>query len=175
MKTIVMTTVAAMMLATTAMAADLPKKTATSKIPPVVRIAENNYYFGGSLGGRFDNDIDYEQYTLGVVAGKDVNNVLGAELTYDYLASDNGNEKGHAVFANGVARLENNTNVTPYVLAGVGHGWDRFNDTSLYNVGVGVRSKITNDVDLDIRYRRINDFDNNNPNDVATVGIIFKF
>lgn len=171
MKTIV-TAMAAIMLATTAMAADLPKK----KTAPVVsKIYQDNFYIGGNFGGRFDSDIDYQQYTLGAVVGANIDGVFGGELTYDYFAQDNGNEKGHAVFANGVARLENSTNVTPYVLAGIGHGWDRFNDTSLYNVGVGVRSKITDDVDLDVRYRRINDFNNNQPTDAVTAGIIFKF
>lgn len=175
MKTIVMTTVAALMLATNAMAADLPKK--TTPLPPVATktAPQENFYIGGSFGGRFNNDVAYEQYTLGAVAGSNINGVLGAELTYDYFAKDNGNDDGHALFANGVARLENSTTVTPYLFAGVGHGWGRFNDDNLYNVGVGIRNKIASNVDLDLRYRRINDFDNTNSNDVVSAGLIFKF
>lgn len=172
MKTIMMTTVAALMIATNAIAADLPKKDSAPLLPAVT---QTNAYLGGTFGGRFDDEINYEQYTLGVVVGSDVNSFLGAEVTYDYFAKDNGNEDGHVLFANGVARLENDTNVTPYVLAGVGHGWGRFNDDSLYNIGVGVRNKISDGVDLDLRYRHINDFDNNNSNDVVSAGLIFNF
>ena len=171
MKTIMMT-VAALTIATTAIAADLPKKDSAPLLPA---ITQTDAYLGGTFGGRFDDEINYEQYTLGIVVGSDVNSFLGAEVTYDYFAKDNGNQDGHVLFANGVVRLENDTNVTPYVLAGLGHGWGRFDDENLYNIGVGVRSKITEDVDLDVRYRRINDFDNNSPTDAVTAGVIFKF
>lgn len=172
MKTIMMTTVAALMIATNAIAADLPNKESAPLLPA---ITQTNAYVGGTFGGRFDDEINYEQYTLGVVVGSDVNSFLGAEVTYDYFAKDNGHEDGHVLFANGVLRLENDTNITPYVLAGVGHGWGRFDDESLYNVGLGVRSEITQGVDLDVRYRHINEFDNNRPTDAVTAGIIFKF
>lgn len=165
-----------------AAAADLPSRTAAPAAPVPAAQSFNNWYVGGNVGGAVEtgngvngawND---SKPSLGVVGGYQLNRMFGAELTYDYFFQRNGAQSGQTVFANGVAGYRiPGTRFTPYGLAGVGYGWDYFGDRSLYNVGAGVRTQLTNSVDFDLRYRYINNWDSTNRNNVVTGGINYKF
>ena len=70
--------------------------------------------------------------------------------------------------------------VTPYVLAGVGYGFNGLaltqNDPgSLWTAGVGVRYAITNRWELDGRWRRIESFNGDASAERFTVGVNFRF
>ena len=72
---------------------------------------------------------------------------------------------------------------TPYALAGLGAGWNGWgkvgtgNANTLYNVGGGVRYALTNNFELDGRYRYVNSFNGAgfNNNHVVTLGVGYKF
>jgi len=131
-------------------------------------------YVGGTFGGNISDGINTDApWSIGVVAGKNVASMtginIGVEGTFDYSKSE---EKNIAL--NVVPSVTINS-FTPYVLAGVGYRWALEGDVKTYNVGGGIRYGITESVDLDVRYRYVNDWDGNTPRDVATVGINFKF
>jgi opacity protein-like surface antigen len=139
-------------------------------------------YLGANVGTTF---LDRSDVTLGAVAGYQFSPVWGAEVTYDYLRFNSASPFRNAqqVFVNGTYGRPV-AGVTPYVLAGVGLGWNNLGTNStgdaqaLYNVGAGVRVPVTARVDVDARYRYLGTFNNNQnlPNaHVVTVGARLRF
>ena len=128
-------------------------------------------YVTGSVGAYTSG---YKERTVGVALGTDVNKNLRVEGAYQYSEF----AKEHALFAHVMPQVTiPGTGITPYLLAGLGvelGNIDR-NDGHLYVLGGGVRTKITDTVDLDFRYRRIDAVDSGNRRDVFTGGISVKF
>ena len=144
--------------------------------------ASTRYYVGVTAGGAVDTSGNYNDLlnnstpSLGVVGGRQITNNLAVEATYDYFLERNGVGSGQSVFVNGVAGYRiPNTMFTPYVLAGTGYGFDSLGDRTLYNVGAGVRADVTRSLSLDVRYRHMNNWDNDNRMNVVTGGINFRF
>lgn len=165
-----------------AAAADLPSRTTAPAAPVPAAQSFNNWYVGGNFGGAVDSSNGFDgvwngsKVSLGAVGGYQFNRNFGAEVTYDYFFQRNGQPSGQTVFANGVASYQiPGTRFTPYALAGVGYGFDYFGDRGLYNVGAGLRTQITNSVDLDVRYRYINNWDSTQRSNVVTGGVNYKF
>jgi opacity protein-like surface antigen len=74
--------------------------------------------------------------------------------------------------------------VTPYALLGAGVGMNRLNTTNgntsvaLYNVGAGARVAVSQNIDLDLRYRHFAAFESVNGRkgaNMVTVGAAYKF
>lgn len=139
-------------------------------------------YVGANVGTNF---LDRSDVTVGAVAGYQFTPVWGAEVTYDYQRFNSAAafRDAQQVFVNGTYG-RTVSGVTPYVLAGVGLGWNNLGTNStgdaqtLYNVGAGVRVPVVARVDLDARYRYLGTFNANQnlPNaHVATVGARFRF
>lgn len=165
-----------------AAAADLPSRTTAPLAPVPAAHSFNNWYVGGNFGGAVDTSSGFDgvwngsKPSIGAVGGYQFNRFFGLEATYDYFFQRNGLPSGQTVFANGVVSYPiTGTRFTPYALAGVGYGWDYFGDRGLYNVGVGIRTQINSSLDFDLRYRYINNWDNDQRNNVVTGGINYKF
>lgn len=66
------------------------------------------------------------------------------------------------------------TSLTPYLLAGVGA---KISDPNKGKValGGGMRVELTSSLDLDLRYRSVEDVDTNRREDISTVGLSLRF
>lgn len=176
MKKTLASLLASIVLMGTAVAADLPSKTAPVAPNPFAPTL-NNWYIGGNVGGAVNTDSvwDGSKPSLGVVGGYQVNRYFGAEVAYDYFFKRNSQDSGQIASVNGVVSYPTGTVITPYALGGVGYGWDYFGNKGIYNVGAGFRTQITSKMDFDVRYRYINNWDNNQNSNVVTGGINYKF
>jgi len=121
---------------------------------------------------------DNTQYSLGIAAGQSImafgNIGIGVEGALDYTKKRDVRNQTE-VFANGVISYDLGT-FSPYILAGPGYRWsDLKGNQSRYNIGAGTKIRLTDMMNLDVRYRRIDNFKNNRPEDKITVGIGFKF
>jgi hypothetical protein len=126
-----------------------------------------------------DNSIN----TYGVRIGREFSKHVLGEITYDYSQAGSGFNSGNLVFGNAIGQYRiPGTIFTPYVLAGVGYGTDRWNDRALYNVGGGLRTEITKNAEFDVRFRHVRNFENFSDNfggdraaNLVTAGLNFKF
>jgi len=121
--------------------------------------------------------------TYGVRLGREFNKYVVGELSYDYSQAGSGLRSGHLMFGNAIGQYRvPGTIFTPYVLAGIGYGTDRWHDRALYNVGAGLRTEITKNAEFDIRFRHVRNFENFADNfggdraaNLVTAGLNFKF
>jgi len=138
-------------------------------------------YVGGSIGSTPQRGA---QTNVGVAAGYQICPYARVEATFDNLWNNVGNN-GQMLMVNGIAQYRIPTSiVTPYVLAGAGAGFNNFgtnntgNAEMLYNVGAGVRFAVSQNVELDARYRYISHFNtgaaSTNAN-MLTVGANWRF
>jgi opacity protein-like surface antigen len=137
-------------------------------------------YVGATVGTTMQTNSDL---TTGAVIGYRFNRILGAEVTYDQEWRSRQN--GGLLMLNGVAELPVHNRIRPYVLAGVGLGFDHYNQnradrngTPMYNVGGGVRYALTSNFDLDARYRYIASISTGNAQQNAsmlTFGVNYRF
>ena len=151
--------------------------TQTASATPTVL---NGVYVGAAVGSTMQKDSDV---TTGVVLGYRFNRVLNAELTYDHEWRTGQN--GGLLMLNGVAELPVHRQVRPYVLVGAGLGFDRYNQnrsdrngTPMYNVGAGVRVAVTQNVDVDARYRYVDAFNTGEGQQrasIVTLGVNYRF
>ena len=160
-------TAAALLASTAAIASDLPSRSAAPA--PVFTQAASPFYVG--VRGGLDYKKDDQKFSVGGNAGYEVNSYVRGEVGYDYL---NDADKTHAVTGNFIVQFPVMT-FTPYALAGVGYRWTDIKNDYVYNVGGGVRYSVTKDIELDARYRYINDFDNVKHNNVISLGANYKF
>jgi opacity protein-like surface antigen len=128
------------------------------------------------------------------VQGASVNDAQwGGTATVGYRLNRFVSVEGVADFSAGTGTLRGNQtlfgvitvgaplgSVTPYVLAGVGYGFNGLaltqNDPgSLWTAGAGVRYAITNRWELDARWRRIESFNGDASADRFTAGVNFRF
>lgn len=139
-------------------------------------------YVGAGVGSTFQ---DGATVLTGITVGYQITPNFGAELTYDYDHRDNSNN-GSVLMLNGVAQMPV-MGVTPYVLAGVGAGFDRYNVagradgddyTTMYNVGLGVRYNLNTNWQLDARYRYVAPFNTGEGQtdvNMLTLGVNYRF
>lgn len=127
----------------------------------------------GRVTASNDKRTDYS-----VTVGREIDQQLRAELSYDYLDPNSTTNvaRGQAVMGSAIGQFKiPGTIFVPYALVGTGYGWDTFGDRALYQAGAGVRAEATKQVDLDLRVRRIGNFDNDAHRNVVTAGVSFKF
>jgi len=162
-----------------AVAADLPSKAApAASAAPYGALATTNGYAGFNAGGAVKDGINADApWTVGVVGGYNVVKAgplgFGVEGTYDYK-----DKSVHTVMGNGVASFAVGS-FTPYLLAGAGYQWDKSAhaaiDEKVWNVGAGMKYAFTSTLELDARYRRIENWTRSRQDDRATFGVHYKF
>jgi opacity protein-like surface antigen len=163
-------------MATVSFGADIPRRT-EPVAPSVVAASYSPSFFVGARVGSLSNEIDSwnSRVTGGLTAGYEVNNYLRVEANYDYNHSDQRFERNHIVTGNVIGQYKIGFGLVPYALAGVGYRWNDFKNEPVWNVGAGVRYDITRNVEADLRYRYIADFDRLREANVVTLGVNYKF
>lgn len=151
-KILLLATVATMALTGAAFAQQAAKTPADP-----VKSDRAGFYVGGSVGSSTD---DKSRAALGVTAGYQIMPYARVELGYDHAWRTKGT--GNMAMANVIGQYRiPSTTLTPYVLAGAGYGFDKYGSTknhgqvALYNAGAGVRISVSQNVDLDLRYRNV--------------------
>jgi opacity protein-like surface antigen len=166
--------------AAVASAADVPSKKAPVA-PALPTFAQSQYYAGVNVGTNWSEDA--RAYSGGAVAGWNVLPFLAVEGTYDFSRPQTkvGGEYnyGNTFALNVVPQYKiPGVDVTVYGIAGIGYRWNSVTaDYSVYNIGLGAKYEIVPNVDLDVRYRRIDAIEkaNRNAEDRITTGVNYKF
>lgn len=109
---------------------------------------------------------------VGLAVGMDFHKNLRVEAAYEY---DVDNKKNNLFTYVQPQALIPGTNVTPYVLVGVGANLDSLDNRPMYALGGGMRVELTKTIDLDLRYRHINNTERNDKREVITTGVSVKF
>lgn len=178
MKTFTKSVVALMALSTAAFAADLPSSS-QPKAPASVTNTSMPYFVGISGGTVTDSSLDWSKINnLGVRGGYEFNNLLRAEVAYDYqheaVKVTNQLKPSHLVTTNGVVQYKFGP-VIPYVLAGIGYRANKLNNETVANVGLGVRYPVVKNFEADLRYRYVADFDRVREDNIFSAGFNYKF
>ena len=139
-----------------------------------VKAAEDTgFYVGGNLGTTVNNN---QRVDLGFNTGYQISPFVRGELTYDYRKFDRANNN---VMVNAIVQLPTGTPFTPYVLVGTGIAVSGSQSEMAYNVGGGLRVAVTDNVELDTRYRYTDTFKANafnRPGDNSfTLGVNYRF
>jgi len=129
-----------------------------------------NQYF--TVEGAYDHLFDSSNYHVAVVTPNYVSRLNNANVTNIYGQINNGT---NILALNGLAGYPIGNGFTPYVLAGLGYRWSPVKDEAVYNVGAGIKYSVNRAIDLDLRYRFVNDFNNNQRNNLVTAGFNVKF
>lgn len=109
---------------------------------------------------------------LGVALGMEAHKNLRVEAAYEYDVDN----KSNKVFAHVLPQAKiPNTVLTPYLLVGVGVDFESIDSKPLYALGAGVRVELTKSMDLDLRYRRVDNTDNTDKREVVSAGVSVKF
>jgi opacity protein-like surface antigen len=176
-KSIKLAAVSLLVLSSVAVASDLPSKTQPA-IPSVKSITgDTTYYVGGFIGAE-PKKIEpwYGSLRGGVNAGYNLTTFAAVEAAYEYQYSPVKALRSNSVFANGVGQMKVPfIPVVPYALAGVGYRLSDAKNEPIFNVGAGLKYEITSNIDLDVRYRYVSDFDRKAYNNAVTVGGAYKF
>jgi len=164
-------TLAAVLVSGVAAAGDLPSRK-TAPLPPERPVEDSGFYAGVRGGVVFSDNI-----TAGVGAGYQFNKFVRAEANYDYLNNDNNRTNGltsNIGTVNMIGQYQVSV-FTPYVLAGIGYRWSDAKNEPVWNVGAGARYAVTENVELDARYRYISSFQNERQGNAFTLGLNYKF
>lgn len=160
--------------------------TDTSSIPsrrdaiaPIASVvSEPKMWIGVNAGGTVTDGINRNApWSIGVVGGYNIVKLgpvgLGVEGTYDYKKGDTQTVFGNLLTSFSVGSFK------PYVLAGVGYRWDNSQifaiNESVWNIGAGVKYSVVRNIELDVRYRHMENWDRKRPDDRATLGVNYKF
>lgn len=136
--------------------------------------SDTGFYVGGSTGTTVNNK---QRLDLGFSGGYQVIPNLRGEVTYDYrwVGRSNNLVMGNVI----VQQKIPGTAVTPYALAGMGIATVGSQAETAYNVGAGVRVNVSDNVELDARYRYIDTFRANafrqSGDNMFTVGANYRF
>lgn len=147
----------------------------STPLAPLAREAPTaNFWVGLNTGGNVADGINVNTpWAVGAVAGYNVLGVgpvvLGVEGTYDYKKGNT-----HDVVGNVIASVPFGK-ITPYVLVGAGYRWDNLKNEKIWNVGGGLKYAVYRNIEVDARYRRVEDWDRASHDDRATLGVNFKF
>jgi opacity protein-like surface antigen len=163
--------------ATTAAATDLPSK----KIPtsPAPLFTQSNYV-GVNIGV---DSADHTVYSGGIAVGTNVLPYLAVEAAYEFGYQKDKihgkHEKTNELFVNAIPQYKiPGTDLTAYVLGGVGYGWDSVaKNRALYNVGGGVKYDFARNFEVDARYRYVDAIDEKMKieDNRFTLGVNYKF
>ena len=113
---------------------------------------------------------------LGFNGGYQINQYFGLEANYDHVFNQWGNAPIDLMSGNVVAGYPiAGTKLTPYVLAGLGYQFQWNANQGVFNVGGGTKINLAKDIDMDVRYRFVQGFSNQQNENIVTVGTAFKF
>ncbi len=179
MKTFTKSVVALFVLSSTAIASDLPSRS-QPKAPAPVAASWSTPYFVGVSGGSFtDGSLDWKKINnFGVKGGYEFNPYFRGELAYDYnhdaVTVSGKNHPSHTIGANGVVQYKFGPFV-PYAIAGVGYRYSELKNEPVFTVGAGTRYEVTKNLEADLRYRYVADFDRSRETNILTAGVNYKF
>jgi outer membrane immunogenic protein len=192
MKKTILAFAATLAMAATAIAADIPSRKAP--IAPVFASATqvSPWYVGVQAGATAGNKdrfgFDGSTAIFGVIAGYEVNPFLRLEGNFVNRFSNGNLPSGQAVTANVIGQYTiSGTGFTPYVLGGVGYGWNIYGDptsndgAALWNIGGGVRYALNANWEVDARYRYVQQFKSYVPSgeklneNIVTLGVNYRF
>jgi opacity protein-like surface antigen len=171
------TSIAALVFATAANAADLPSKSSPSA-PTVSTSESTDFYVGGSIGSKaaWNQNPWYGSLRANVRAGWEVNEFARVEADYDYAWNEDSRLRSHTVTTNAIGQYKIGfVPVVPYALAGVGYRWAEVKNEPVYVAGAGLRYDITSNIEADARYRYITDRKRVRDENVLTLGVNYKF
>ena len=188
MKKTIMAMVATLAMVSAAGATDLPSRRPAAA--PVAASVDypSNWYAGvnaGSTAGTDKFSFDGSRGVIGGVVGYMANPFLRVEGDFTNRFSGSNTKDGQMATANAIVQHSiPGTAFTPYVLGGVGYGWNYYGNrkgdaAALWNVGGGVRYAVNKSWELDARYKYVQQFrkfgtDHFNEN-VVTVGANYRF
>lgn len=116
--------------------------------------------------------------SVGVTVGRELTPNVTVEGQYERAFGRKGTDATSDRVSGNVLVGQRFGAVTPYVLGGVGYEWRKgAEDRSVYSLGGGAKLHLTEELDLDTRYRHIDAFDNakRGATDALTFGLNFKF
>ena len=176
-KSIKLAAVSMLALSSVALAADLPSKSAPAAPTAPSLFSETSYYVGGFIGAE-PKKVEpwYGSIRGGVNAGYNITSFAAVEALYEYHYNESKALRSNAGYINGIGQLKVPfIPVVPYALAGVGYRMSDAKDQAVFNVGAGMKYELTSNIDLDVRYRYVSDFDRKFHNNAVTVGGAYKF
>jgi opacity protein-like surface antigen len=176
-KSIKLAAVSMLALSSVVLAGDLPSKTAPAGPSAPSLFSETSYYVGGFIGSETKKvEPWYGALRGGVNAGYNVTSFAAVEAAYEYQYSPVSALRSNTVYANGVGQLKVPfIPVVPYALAGVGYRLSDAKNEPVFNIGGGVKYEVTSNIDLDVRYRYVSDFDRKLHSNAVTLGAAYKF
>lgn len=128
----------------------------------VTPVLARDLYVTGSVGT--DND----RMVSGIAVGVEPNKNLRVEAAYEHSTKD-------SAYAYVLPQYRiPTTALTPYLLAGYGADL-RDPNKGKVALGGGLRVELTSKVDLDLRYRSLENIDTNRREDISTVGLSLRF
>lgn len=175
MKTMI-SAIAATVLATSAYAADLPRRTA-APAPVFTQQPLTGFYAGVNSGVSFVDSFDNRGTVAGATVGYEFNRHLRAEVN---VSNRFGSDHGQTVTADAVLGVPVGR-FTPYTFVGVGYGFNSHGKSNgdaaaLWSVGGGVRYELTRNWEVDARYRYTRQFNHTyNDNNITTFGLNYRF
>ena len=174
-KTLTTAAAALVSMATVTFGADLPRRAAPAA--PAAAVATSPSFYVGARVGSLSNQIDSwnGRVTGGLTGGYEVNNFIRVEGNYDYSHSNQVLNRNHIVTGNAIGQYKIGFGVVPYALAGIGYRWSDLSNEAVWNVGGGARYDSAYNIEVDLRYRYIADFDRVRENNVVTLGVNYKF
>jgi len=151
--------------------------------PVVINADRPGLYVGTQVGRSFQATSDL---SAGVQVGYQVHRNVRVEANYDHFWNGAGSRNFNAVTFNAIGQQRiPGTSLTPYVLGGVGVEFNEFrsamNDGSyrgIYNVGAGMRVAISNNLEVDARYRYIAPITSRGDTvrgSMTTLGLVYRF
>ena len=200
MKTLAITLAAGLMAAGSALAQNADalnarqleqiRAAAATPAPAPVAVREGGrVYVGGSLGWGGAHLDDRAQWSNTLTVGYEFNKNFAVEASVDYMYQNSyttsnhktkTHEAGQTAFVNAIAGYPIGR-VTPYVLAGAGAGFNGAGDAhkdpeALWNVGGGLSYNLTNNWQLDARYRYIDAWTGTRAAEQAfSLGVNYRF
>jgi opacity protein-like surface antigen len=136
---------------------------------------KTGFYVRGDVGGGSFKSEDMAKAKIGPVAGIGVgykfDDMFRADIIGQYrsfkVSADTITFSTYALLANGYLDISNSTQFTPYLTAGLGVSHNILSGVPQYNgdmkgtnypwqVGTGVRMKLSDDIDADLGYRYAN-------------------
>jgi opacity protein-like surface antigen len=173
------TTIFALALSTSAYATDVPNGKVAPNAPVSAFVSAGNY-IGVNVGANVTDGINEQApIALGLLIGHKVLDFgpigLTAEAAYDYTEGNTNMVSGNALVSYAFGPF------SPYVLGGVGYRWvdskriGGAKDEAIWTVGGGIKVAFTAAIELDARYRHVENFDFKDTEDRVSLGVNYRF
>lgn len=128
-------------------------------------------YAGPTIGAALNQGA----LAIGALGGYQVNRYVRGEANFDHVVSTQPYSSkyltGNVIVQYPISGLR----VTPYALTGLGYQWQNGLNQGVWNVGGGMRTAVTPNTDLDLRYRYLQGMTNQANENVVTMGTTFRF